>query len=78
VSSDKQVRLVATPLPEGIVWEIRDDERRLGHGTECPHDWVAVRAVEVRAGIAITELRGAYVDDMAREFARQFGWEVKP
>ena len=34
-----QITIHVTPLPHLIAWEMRDDERRLGHGSVGPDSW---------------------------------------
>ena len=74
MSDTQQVRMVVTPLPGMIAWEIRDDERRLGHGSEASGDWVAVRNVELRAGIAHVIVAPQYLDDAGRAAVTAYGW----
>lgn len=68
------VKLLATIRPEGIAWEIRDDDRRLGHGSCATID--ELRGVEVRAGIAVTEVSGRAMSFNDLRSAREFGWVV--
>jgi hypothetical protein len=76
MSIDQQVRLIITPLPHLIAWEIRDDERRLGHGSELAGDWQAIRNVEVRAGVARVDINPQFIDDAGRAAALDFGWGI--
>lgn len=80
MSTASQVRLYVTPLPGKpgqIAWEIRDDSRRLGHGTVAQGDWPAIRQVEILAGLALVEIDPTYLDDKGRDAALHYGWEVK-
>ena len=74
MSESAQIRLVVTPMPEGILWEIRDSESRVGHGSEAT--LAEIRGVEIRAGVARVQLVGRYVDAAARAVAKTYGWEI--
>ena len=74
MSESAQIRLVVTPMPEGILWEIRDGERRIGHGSETT--LAGIRGVEIRAGVARVQLVGRYVDAAACTAAKTYGWEI--
>ena len=74
MSESAQMRLVVTPMPEGILWEIRDSERRIGHGSEAT--FADIRGVEIRAGVARVQLIGRYVDAAACFAAKTYGWEI--
>ena len=74
MSDAAQIRLVVTPMPEGILWELRDSERRIGHGSEAT--LTDIRGVEIRAGVARVQLVGRYVDAAACAAAKTYGWEI--
>jgi len=77
MSDGKQVRLCVFPLPQCIAWEMRDDERRLGHGSEKLGDWAAVRGVEIRAGVATVEVeRNQFLDIAALEAVTAYKWKL--
>ena len=76
MSANQQIRLIVTPLPHLIAWEIRDGERRLGHGSEKLGDWSAVRGVELRAGLSRVCVKTEYMDDAGRLIVLGYGWEI--
>jgi hypothetical protein len=51
-----QITIHVTPLPHLIAWEMRDDERRLGHGSVGPDSWAEIRNIQLRAGVANVEI----------------------
>lgn len=69
-------RLVVTPLPEGMLWEIRDSERRIGHGS-CATE-AEIRGVEIRSGVAAVEVCGRYVSESLKTAALLYGWRLIP
>jgi hypothetical protein len=54
--SAHQITIHVTPLPHLIAWEMRDDERRLGHGSVGPDSWAEIRNIQLRAGVANVEI----------------------
>jgi len=51
-----QITIHVTPLPHLIAWEMRDTERRLGHGSVGPDSWAEIRNIQLRAGVANVEV----------------------
>jgi hypothetical protein len=51
-----QITIHVTPLPHLIAWEMRDTERRLGHGSVGPDSWAEIRNIQLRAGVAAVEV----------------------
>lgn len=76
MSEAQQVRLLVTPMSHLIAWEIRDDERRLGHGSEKAGDWAAVRGVEIRSGICRVSVNPQFLDAAGRAAVMAYGWEI--
>jgi hypothetical protein len=54
--SAHQITIHVTPLPHLIAWEMRDTERRLGHGSVGPDSWAEIRNIQLRAGVANVEV----------------------
>ena len=77
-SATHQITIYVTPLPHLIAWEMRDTERRLGHGSVAADSWVEVRNVQVRAGVAdvaVTAPLGGFSAGLLALIAT-FGWRV--
>jgi hypothetical protein len=51
-----QITIHVTPLPHLIAWEMRDTERRLGHGSVPADSWAEIRNIQLRAGVANVEI----------------------
>ena len=51
-----QITIHVTPLPHLIAWEMRDTDRRLGHGSVGPDSWAEIRNIQIRAGVAAVEV----------------------
>ena len=73
-----QITIYVTPLPHLIAWEMRDTDRRLGHGSVGPDSWAEIRNMQVRAGVAAVEV-AAPLDGFSAgllALAATFGWRV--
>ena len=73
-----QITIHVTPLPHLIAWEMRDDERRLGHGSVGPDSWAEIRNIQIRAGVAAVEVASPLDGFSAGllALAKTFGWRV--
>lgn len=73
-----QITIHVTPLPHLIAWEMRDDERRLGHGSVGPDSWAEIRNIQIRAGVAAVEVASPLDGFSAGllALAATFGWRV--
>jgi hypothetical protein len=73
-----QITIHVTPLPHLIAWEMRDTERRLGHGSVGPDSWAEIRNIQLRAGVANVEvaapLEGFTAGLLA--VAANFNWRI--
>jgi hypothetical protein len=73
-----QITIHVTPLPHLIAWEMRDTERRLGHGSVGPDSWAEIRNIQLRAGVAAVEvvapLEGFTAGLLA--LAATFNWRI--
>ena len=73
-----QITIHVTPLPHLIAWEMRDTERRLGHGSVGPDSWAEIRNIQIRAGVAAVEVASPLDGFSAGllALAETFGWRV--
>ena len=73
-----QITIHVTPLPHLIAWEMRDTERRLGHGSVGLDSWAEIRNIQLRAGVANVEvaapLEGFTAGLLA--VAANFNWRI--
>jgi len=78
MTSAHQITIHVTPLPHLIAWEMRDTERRLGHGSVGPDSWAEIRNIQLRAGVANVEvaapLEGFTAGLLA--LAATFNWRI--
>ena len=73
-----QITIHVTPLPHLIAWEMRDTERRLGHGSVGPDSWAEIRNIQLRAGVANVEV-AAPLDGFTAgllALAATFNWRI--
>lgn len=78
MTSAHQITIYVTPLPHLIAWEMRDDERRLGHGSVAADSWAEIRNIQIRAGVAAVEVAAPLdgFDAGLLALAATFGWRV--
>jgi hypothetical protein len=78
MTSAHQITIHVTPLPHLIAWEMRDTERRLGHGSVPADSWAEIRNIQLRAGVANVEvaapLEGFTAGLLA--VAANFNWRI--
>ncbi len=78
MTSAHQITIHVTPLPHLIAWEMRDTERRLGHGSVGPDSWAEIRNIQLRAGVANVEV-AAPLDGFTAgllALAATFNWRI--
>lgn len=73
-----QITIHVTPLPHLIAWEMRDTDRRLGHGSVGPDSWAEIRNIQIRAGVAAVEVASPLDGFSAGllALAETFNWRV--
>lgn len=80
MSDSSQTIIFVTPSRLSIAWEMRaDDGRRIGHGSENPGDWSAIRGLEIRSGIPAASVRAdisKYPTAAGYLACQHYGWTL--